>query len=331
MVKETKYGVISDVHQDPRIVGTAINFLKSKGIEKLLVNGDIGERQDTLENSQNYLAYIVNEIGKSGIESYIQPGSHESVGVYAPVMEYFASKYSNLIDAVKNRKVENSDHHLVFLPGSDWNIQGGEYTFGNGEISTGDYIKTQQGLVFLENFNKYVDLVQRGIAQGILSYQNTNDLKKLVNEPEKTISVCHVPRKFNNIENSVDMAYFAEREDKSLMPGIVVEKMIKEKFGNVSDKELNYIANQNGFTLKRENRGNKDLKKIYEELGITKAVSGHFHESGHRANDLEGNKVPENKFVSELFWNSGHLDAGQTGILIVKGNEVSYQNFNLFK
>ncbi len=329
MVKETKYGVISDVHKDPRVVVAAIDFLKSKGIEKLIVNGDIGERQDTLKDSQNYLAYVINEIGKSGIESYIQPGSHESLGFYAPVMEHFLGKYSNLIDAVKNRKLESSEHHLVFLPGSDWNIQGGEYTFGSGNITTGDYYINNSGEFFSPSISE--EEIRNLNITGTTHYENMGDLKRLVSNPDKTIVICHVPRRFDNLENCVDMAYFAERGDGSLMPGIVVENMIKKKFGDVSKEKMNYVANQNGFTLKRENRGNEVLKKLYEEIGITKAVSGHFHESGHRANDRNSNHVEENKFVSELFWNSGHLDAGQTGILTVRGNEVSYQNFNLFK
>ena len=71
------------------------------------------------------------------------------------------------------------------------------------------------------------------------------------------------------------------------------------------------------------------MKSIYEELGIRKAVSGHFHESGHRANDRNGNHVQEGTNVNELFWNSGYLDAGQTGILTIRGDEVSYQNIRL--
>ena len=76
-------------------------------------------------------------------------------------------------------------------------------------------------------------------------------------------------------------------------------------------------------------RGKEDLKNLYEELGITKSVTGHFHESGHRANDSSGNHVKEGDVVKELFWNSGCLDNGQMGILIVKGSEVSYRNLNL--
>jgi hypothetical protein len=78
----------------------------------------------------------------------------------------------------------------------------------------------------------------------------------------------------------------------------------------------------------------KDVKGAFfrglkEELGINKAVSGHFHESGHRANDTCGNHVSEGNLVTDLFWNSGHLDAGQTGILTVGDGKVSYRNIRL--
>ena len=68
---------------------------------------------------------------------------------------------------------------------------------------------------------------------------------------------------------------------------------------------------------------------MYEKLGIRKAVSGHFHESSHRANDRNSKHVFENTFVEELFWNSGCLDIGQCGILTVKDNKVSYRNVRL--
>ena len=64
-------------------------------------------------------------------------------------------------------------------------------------------------------------------------------------------------------------------------------------------------------------------------LSITKSVSAHFHESSGRANDLNGSHVSEGVFVNNLFWNAGHLDFGNTGILTVKGEEVYYRNINI--
>jgi hypothetical protein len=113
------------------------------------------------------------------------------------------------------------------------------------------------------------------------------------------------------------------------MPGIALEETIKKQLGNVPPTVIKNFALQNGWTLKRENRGNEDLKNLYSELGITKAVSGHFHESSHRATDSNGIIVPQNTFVDNLYWNAGHLDVGHAGILIVKNGKVNYQNITI--
>jgi predicted phosphodiesterase len=363
----TKYGVISDVHSDPRIVPLAIKVLRDQGAQKLLVNGDIGTRQPTLQKSQEYIAYILDSIGKGGLESFVQPGSHETVGAYAPVIDYFASKYPNIVDVLKNPKSEQERHDLVFLPGSDFLCRG-EYSLNSQEdLPTGGYIRTSQGLVGA-TAEQYLALFQNGFEgldkkffpiSGYFQNQNMNDLRKLVVAPEKTIVVCHVPRKFNGVETCVDMSHFWQgrvyHKDPTNIPSwtyteltvspINVPKTHLEREGNlvfemgISEEEiltqtLKKIAKENVekrqvFVERKENRGNEDLKTLYEELGITKAVSGHFHESGHRANDSRGNHVPEGKPVRDLFWNSGHLDSGKTGILSVDGEEVNYQNINL--
>ena len=328
MANETHYGVISDVHQDPRIVPVTIEVLKRLGAEKLLINGDIGERQRSLQASQDYVAVILDAVGKSGLEAYVQPGSHETVGAFQPVLEYFEGKYPNLIDTFKTPKVENGDHHLVFLPGSDF-VCGGEYQIGsNEEIPSGLYIPTAQGITPYDP-KVHQELMAQGQFRGLLQYVNMHDLKRQVNDGGKTIVVCHVPRKFDSVDGAVDVAYFAEQTDGSVIPGVAVEGMIRKQYGNVSDDELRLIAASNGLTLKEENRGNGDLRNLYAELGVTKAVSGHFHESGHRAHDSNVNPIEQGTLVDELYWNSGQLDLGQTGILTVSDGRVSYRNFAL--
>ena len=91
-MSEIIYGVISDVHEDPRIVPIAIDVLKKEGSKKLLVNGDIGGHYGSLEQSQSYTAFILEAIGKSGLESFVQPGSHETLLGYGPVIEHFSRK-----------------------------------------------------------------------------------------------------------------------------------------------------------------------------------------------------------------------------------------------
>ncbi|MBU0470309.1 MAG: hypothetical protein KKA62_03755 [Nanoarchaeota archaeon] len=325
MATETKYGVISDVHRDSKIVPIAINVLKKLGAEKLILNGDIGERQGSLQASQDYVAVILDAVGKSGLEAYVQPGSHETVGSFKPVLNHFKDKYQNLINAFEVQKVENRGHHLVFLPGSDF-VCGGEYQIGNNEeIPSGLYIPTDEGIISY-NLQVHKALMVQGQFRGLLHYVNMHDLKKLVNDGEKTVAVCHVPRKFDSVDGAVDVAYFGEKVDGSVISGVIVEDLIRKQYGDVSEGEMRLIATANGLTLKKENRGNEDLRNLYAELRITKAVSGHFHESGFRAHDGKVNPVQQNAFVDELYWNSGQLDLGQTGILTVSDEKVSYQN-----
>ena len=342
MEKETKYGVLSDIHENPKILPYALDALKKEGAEKLIVNGDIGTIADNLEDSQRFTAYILDNIAKTGIESYIQPGSHETIGAFESVLDYFKEKNKNIIDVKENPKIDSNNHSLIFLPGSDWNVSGGEYTLTDNNIETGFYhIPQKQG----PDQYRY--------------YKNMNDLEKQLTEPEKTIAVSHIPRKFNNIENCVDVAEFGEIQkdffadivnyedgeqqirvyEKNGENGTILKpKPVKEfirnqsfEKGGIFPSEIAKYFQSFGapIEIKKENRGNESLKNLYEKSGITKAVSGHFHESGHRANDSKGNHVEPGKYTNELFWNSGYLDVGQTGILKVKDNKVSYDNIQL--
>jgi hypothetical protein len=328
MKNEIKYGVISDVHHHPKLVSVAIDILKKLGAEKLILNGDIGEVQKSLQASQDYVEVILDAVGKSEIDVFVQPGSHETLRAFQPVMDYFKEKYSNLISTFDTPKIENENHHLVFLPGSDFTC-GGEYQIGsNKKIPSGLYISTENELVPY-NSKVHQELINQGEFRGLLQYSNMYDLKKLVNYPEKTIVICHIPRKFDSINGAVDVAYFGETEDGNVIPGNAIEEMIKKQYGIVSDEKIRIITASNGLTLKEENRGNEELKNLYVELGITKAVSGHFHESGHRAHDGNVQQIQQEILVDELYWNSGQLDLGQTGIFTVRNAKISYLNVNL--
>jgi len=320
---EIKYGVISDIHQDPRVIVPTLKILEEQGAEKLLVNGDVGGNYGSLEKSQQYTAFILDSIGKSGLEAYVQPGSHETISAFNLVLDHLSEKYENIFDCSRISQIKIKDHHqLIFLPGSDF-LCGGEYQIGNHEqIPSGRYIQTQESLMPREEASCRI---KPWMIEGFMQYANMNDLKKYVNDPDKTIVVCHVPRKFDNLETCVDVAEFGE-----VMRDFYLNKEGVKK-GHVYSLPVAKQVIQTGapVEIRKENRGNSDLKNLYEELGITKAVSGHFHESGHRANDRSGNHVPEGQLVSELFWNSGHLDIGQTGILTVTEGKVSYRNINL--
>lgn len=359
MKRTTKYGVISDIHSKQIAIIPALEKLKEEGIDKLIINGDISDMKNNLNDSQNQIAFVLDNIGKSNIETYIQPGSHETLFAYEPVIEHFTKKYSNLNDVLKNPKISVNGHDLIFIPGSDF-LCGGEYQLGN-LIPSGKYIMTKDDkLAQINKLEDYLVAIKLGISKGAMNYSNMNDIKKLVNNPDKTTVFCHVPRKFNNIKDCVDVAHFWQNRvyhkdtnnfneytftELSIIPGIVPKEIIQKQnkvfsYNEHSEEELKSIAidmikkedlNRALIVVERyENRGNEELNKLYTSLGITKAISGHFHESAHKANDKLSNTVKENEYVSELFYNSGCLDNGKLGIVEIQDNKIKYKNINLF-
>ena len=144
MVFETKYGVISDIHSANDNLSETIDYFKSKGVKELILNGDIADIKHTLGASQDEVANVLKIVGESNLFSYVQPGSHETVGMYAPVMTYFTGKYGNILNMNKIQKVKNVDHDLIFIPGSDFH-SGGEYSFGD-ELDSGLYVNSDEGI-----------------------------------------------------------------------------------------------------------------------------------------------------------------------------------------
>ncbi len=293
---ETTYGIISDIHAThPSNVLGAITLLTQRlGAEKLILNGDIiGERSGF--NPQEYLATVLKAAVDTGVEVYAQERSHEEIALAQPVFNHFSSTSSNFIDACQNPVVDGMGHRLIFLPGSDWhavNPKHGLHRIDEVPSFASGFYQTEEGPVHLAN-----------IA----------DIAKYTRDPQRTIVVSHIPRAFEGpIETAVDMAYFAEKEDKSLMPGVVVESMIKQQFGDsISDADIRLIAAQNGFTMKREHRGNQKLRAAFEQAGISKAISGHFHESAHRAHDRQGQPLNIGEYHGELFWMASYADEGK--------------------
>src|SRR3989344_7885090 len=347
MAQETTYGIISDIHENHAIVPHVLDTLITNGAQKFILNGDICGIGKTLPERSDSAENLIALIAHKGSETYIQPGSHEHLFAYEPVVERVASRFPNLINAVANRKIEMPDHHLVFLPGSDVNITGGEYALCDGQIPTGRYFQSTKGLVQVDTWREAVPAFRRGTP--LLHYQNIHDIAKTVTHPEKTILVCHVPRKFDNIEQGIDMAEFGHVDDTFELwytennKGALDETIVYRQSGSdvwqklkqqgakkilntqrVQERSIFPIKSARALltrrsnlpiSLRKENRGNESLGRIYDKLGISKAVSSHFHESTHRACTHVGAQIPQDTYVRELYWNAGHGDRGHVGLL----------------
>ena len=325
---ETIYGIISDVHtSDPLKVKSALNTLKKLGAQKLIFNGDlIGERYGFIP-PQYYLQFVLKSAADTGLETYVQFGSHEEFLPSSEVLNHVSRLYGNIIDVSKQKRVEGTDHHLVFLPGSDYTA-GGEYTFGS-HIPTGTYIRQKKGLIPFESKEQLEILLQQQEVVGMARYENVLDFKDYIKDPARTIVVCHVPPKFKGNSNAVDVACFAEGKEGEIISLIDLKKMMEKRVGNLASDQLERVAGLHGYTVKRENSGSKDLASLYSQLSITKAINGHFHESAHRAHDHFGRGIPENTFTPELFWNASYIDGSKAGLLLVRDTLVSYRNINL--
>lgn len=323
-----RIGMISDIHGPLTKEGIekALAILQHAGVDLLVLNGDIGDCHATLNGGIENIRTVIDTVGKRGLETYVQPGSHESITAYQSVVDILSTRYPNIIDAVRTPTSDIKGYRLAFLPGSVTLYRGAEYPLQRG-VQTGDYTITAEGLR-LFNAEEFTCLTNEGKDVTRVHCTNMDDLAKLVDDPERTVVFCHEPARFDDAkEHGVDFTYFAE-SPRGFIPGILLEREIKQREGrdNLSREELDRIAQSMGLTFKRENVGSKDLRAVFDDNGVRFAVNGHIHDASHRAHSRDGTPVAEQTVVNELFWNSGCYSFGLVGVLTLHDNGVSYQN-----
>ena len=336
----TIYGILSDIHTLPGNARLAIAHLKDKGAQKIILNGDIGEGQPTINASRIYIETILQAAADSGLETFVQPGSHERMCAYLPVIREFSQKYSNIIDVLTKPIIEGPNHNLLFIPGSD-SLNTGEFQLGN-ELPTGPYwlIPNAQ-----QQTTTLIPIPLEDLTDTLLNtmhpnqttqryYLNINDIKSKVRDGKKTLAICHVPPKSHNPKYGVDVAYFGKNQEGAIIPGITIEQQIRDlvqkKAGREPTRqEIYHIAKQKGIILQVDNVGNELLRDLYKELEITRAVNGHIHESGHHAHTTEDILLKENEWTQDLMWNSGCLDQNQCGLFEVDEDKIRFRNIKI--
>jgi hypothetical protein len=320
-----RYGILSDMHEHPELIIPLLQYIEQREVSAYILNGDVGQDAPMIVST-------VGAVAKSGRHVFVQPGSHESVGDFTLASEYMKTKFGNIIPITKPYAHQVSDHTLLFMPGSDWQSHSGQYG-QEKDVPTSSYVRSPEGLVPVDD-EQFADFVFSPGAAGIL-FSNAcyADLHTLVTDPATTVLFCHVPPRFDK-PTSVDHAYFAHSlKDKRVMSGMALEHQIRQEARRhnliLTDSLLEQIARQNGFELHRENRGNEYLREELQRAGITKLISGHFHESVHHAHDLSGNYVQPNGLVPELFYNASYVDGGKAAVITVDGDKISYENISL--
>lgn len=237
----TKYGILSDFHYaSVENAKSLVDKLNDNDIDALVLNGNlIGDK--FTDKNRKYLALLLNYIGKLNVETYVLPGGSESVSVFSPVVNYFKGKYPNIISTVDNRVISKKDHKLIFLPGSD--LRTGDAVmhgyvldddkFKNTFLKTGYYSFKND----LESF-MYIDI---------------GDLKNEVNnyDPNRVILFSHIPIRFSNPNNGVDVTEFGEFtkdfiyhsnviKKGSIIPGSIALKIINSYFKSKISAPIKY-------------------------------------------------------------------------------------------
>ncbi|MBW6452009.1 MAG: metallophosphoesterase [DPANN group archaeon] len=300
---DQNYAIMSDMHTiKPKMVQKTIKKLTDLGFDSLVFNGDIiGDRSGI--DPVTYLHSILKTAGESGLEVYVQPGSHENSDSYQPVIEHITDKYPNVQDALKMPTIEKIGHDIVFLPGSDFMVRDASYKLENGDIPTGTY--------------ETDDSIERST--------NMKDLEKLVTDAENTILFSHVPAKYYG-KHAPDNAIYGEVIQEFKLDQEII------KIGSIFPGPIGYQLAQLGapIQIKQENRGNLDLGKTCDTIGINKKVSGHFHESKGNAITLDNKQLPENTRTNNIAWNASYMDGGLVGALTVHDDgTISHQNLNM--
>lgn len=321
---QTIYGVIADIHDKPERLPLAIEILKNRGAKKLIAVGDLGEDEQGIETA-------LEHIGASKLDSFIVQGNHEEVGPCLRAFSRANAKFPNLIntaaedpdsDASMLKRYEFPDHHLIFLPGAfDGPDAGFKLSF---DKETGFYNTRREG----------------SDVDEIISYWNTNlgDLEHLVRDAEKTIVVCHIPPSCTGKPStSVDGTYLVqcdadedgadESSGKRMLPLIVIKQRLDPE-GRYGFEEFAKMLAQR-FEVAIVHDGSEQLRELYDRYGITKAISAHFHESGHKGCNCKGEFIAGGDFQKELYWNPGAIAESKFGLYIVQDGKVDYRNLKL--
>ena len=320
----TLYGILSDFHRtSPTTINRALESLKAAGAQYLILNGDVtGEQNAHKIPPPYYLDYLLKAAADTNLETYVQFGSHEEFFSSEEVIRQKSRLYGNIIHISNQQAIKINDHNLLFLPGSDVN-SGGEYTLGT-DLPSGVYLRTDKGLQHIESKEDYAScqqLIQNKQAQGMLHYENTNDLKVHATDPEKTIRICHIPP-LSSGKLAIDRAQFGVAKESFTLDKRPIERGSIFPYPIARDL-IGYGA---PIEMKDENVGNKDLADIMQTLGITKAICGHIHEASQRAHDTQSNPIPQHTYTPSLLWNASCMDKSRIGLLTVQDNQVAYQN-----
>ena len=126
---ERKYLVLADIHGDKEKLDDVLESSKQYEIDSVILNGDI----KAYGQSFTSLGDILNKVRKSHeCEVYVIPGSHEEKMNYDSTLKIFEEL--GITDGTK-KPTEDQGLKMVFVSGSDWFSDGGNYEMDLSQVS----------------------------------------------------------------------------------------------------------------------------------------------------------------------------------------------------
>lgn len=309
MSKKYNFAVLSDMHSIS--LGWVLYTIKSLAekypLDGVVLNGDIISEKNGELKPNIYLKGLLKTLSSYKFPVYVAPGSHEVVSDFEPIVKVFSEKYSNLIYTVDNPVIEGEGYTLLFLPGSDWRVG---KAFDEGYILTDKELKSEQ-----QTTQENKKMLFREInINSLRDYAKGKDVSRI-------ILFSYVPKKCSG-KNAPDYAEYGvitedfEIEGTHLKKGGIVPRIYAE-FLKKYDKPVEIFEG---------NRGNESLDKVIKEIGITKDISGHFHESVFHAQNLEGKVVSPKTPSDSLFLNASYMDKVNLSLVTydTNKNKIAY-------
>lgn len=344
----TKYGIIADIHGTDTPLDELIDKMTNEGVDAWILNGDIGDNKQIMYNT-------LKKMGETQKPVYVQPGSHETVLDYFDAFDDAKEQYPNIhnILDMDAPKLDAKDHNLVFLSGSDYS-PGGQFIQTDCDLDNGIYLNLQELGYTRKIKRSQLDIVRKykSAIEFLIHISKPKSLENAINKSDNTILFNHIPNKFNK-KNSVDYAHFLERyilsdDNKSYKSAGICSAVDKDRLNELFIKVVEISEHNNDeakiseikeslikektqmfYLEKKSPEGNKELKKIYKNLGIQKVISNHIHEAGHNAHNWNENPISMDTYSPSLFYNAGCAAEGKASIISVDGNKVAYKNINL--
>ena len=296
-----KYGIIAGITDDLQ-VEAAINLLRQEGVPNVIVNGDLGQKEDEF-STKHHLVKVLTRLGRSGLTTMVIPGGQETVRTYEPVISAITESWPNVFDMRRSLIAGNDDHQLLFLPGTEKPTS--KYQYGINFDRTCLCIKERDSLqpIAVDEMipYKYPD-------KDFFVYFNLLDLQKVLYSPNKTVLITPQAPRFHHF-GAID----ARMCGKNLI----------NKYKKISPKKFSE------YDCSFENMGSELLKEYMNITGITKSVSSMKTINPQQANNSRGAKLTNTKFRDDIHYNSGRLEDLLVGIIEVQGEWMNFENYNI--